>query len=260
MSGPFVILALLMLCGAALVIALPLRRAATLARTDASAALPWRWPTIWLVTGLAAMTAGTYGVVGEPAALLIAQASAASSSNKEDVAATSQAAQVAQAAQQQGPAGQPPDASAGIGQAQIEAMVQRLAQRLQTQPQDPAGWRMLAKSYETLGRFDDAVRAYQQLLRLQEPDPDLLTDYAVTLGMSRGQTLAGEPEAVIDQALKLNPRHVQALALSGGAAFEQGDHARAVVQWQKLLALIPKDAPMRASIERNVAKAKGLGG
>lgn len=257
MSAPFVILALLMLGGAALVIALPLRRAARVHGTDADAALSWRWPTIWLVTGLAAMAAGTYGVVGEPAALLIAQVGAGLPPSEQDVATAAPAQQ-----REEGPSNQPPEAGAGtgIGQAQIEAMVQRLAQRLQTQPQDPAGWRMLAKSYETLGRFDDAVRAYQQLFSLQAPDPDLLTDYAVTLGMSRGQTLAGEPEAVINQALKIDPRHVQALALSGSAAFEQGDYPRAVSQWQKLLAIVPKDAPMRASIERNVEKAKGLGG
>ena len=137
-------------------------------------------------------------------------------------------------------------------------MVQRLAQRLQNQPNDPDGWRMLIKSYETMGRLDDAVQAYQRLLTVAPPDPDLLTDYAVTLGMSRGQSLAGEPEALLKRALKLDPRHVQALALSGRAAFEQGDYRRAVVQWQTLLALLPPDAPLRASIEADTDKARAL--
>lgn len=117
---------------------------------------------------------------------------------------------------------------------------------------------MLAKSYETLGRFDDAVKAYKKVLTLEAPDPDLLTDYAVTLGMSKGQTLAGEPEVLIDEALKIDPNHVQALALSGSAAFEAGDYKRAVAQWQKLLSLVPADAEVRAGIERNVEKAQAL--
>lgn len=142
--------------------------------------------------------------------------------------------------------------------AQIEGMVARLAQRLQSQPDDVAGWRMLAKSYETLERFPQAVAAYQRLLTLQTPDADLLTDYAVTLGMSHGQTLIGEPEAIINQALKLDPRHVQALALSGSAAFEARQYARAKAQWTKILNLIPQDAEIRASIEANIDKAQSL--
>lgn len=145
-----------------------------------------------------------------------------------------------------------------IGPAQIEGMVAGLAQRLQANPQDPEGWRMLARSYETLRRFPEAVGAYQQLIALRAPDADLLTDYAVALGMSLNQTLVGEPEAVLYRALELDPRHVQALALSGSAAMERNDPAHAVEQWQKLLALVPPGAEMRSSIEANIAKAQAL--
>lgn len=62
----------------------------------------------------------------------------------------------------------------------------------------------------------------------------------------------------INEALKLNPNHVQALALSGSAAFERRDYARAVAQWKKLVGLISQDSEMRGSIEKNVAKAEGL--
>ncbi|HEX5786370.1 MAG TPA: tetratricopeptide repeat protein [Burkholderiaceae bacterium] len=141
---------------------------------------------------------------------------------------------------------------------QIEGMVARLATRLQNQPEDPAGWRMLAKSYETLGRFPQAVDAYQRLFALQPPDADLLTDYAVVLGMATGRTLVGEPEAWLNEALKLDPTHVQALALSGSAAFERHDYAHAVAQWQRLLSQTVVDDATRASIEGQIARAQSL--
>ena len=199
---------------------------------------PKRWAAVWLVTGLGFAGIGLYAQVGNLSAL------APQAEAQQD---TTQAAP--QAARQAG---------GEVGQAQIEAMVNRLAQRLQAQPNDAAGWRMLAKSYETLGRFDQAVLAYQRLLTLQQPDPDLLTDYAVTLGMSKDQTLVGEPEALINQALALNPQHIQALALSGSAAFEKRDYAQAMAQWRKLLSLVPADADVRPSIEANLAKAQSL--
>jgi cytochrome c-type biogenesis protein CcmH len=235
MNIPFLILFAGLLIVASLFVVTPLWRvnAPSTARAPVP---PKRWAGIYLSTALVFVSVALYIVVGNPRAVdhVVSQPTSPEQT------------------------GQTPEA--GVSQAQIEAMVARLAARLQTQPNDPQGWRMLAKSYETLGRFDQAVQAYQKLLSLQAPDADLLTDYAVTLGMSKGQTLAGEPEAIINQALKLAPRHIQALALSGSAAFEQRQYKRAVAQWQKLLALIPQDADMRASIERNVEKAKSLGG
>lgn len=237
MNLAFLSLSLALLVVASSFVIWPLWRAQPAQDHDRALASPKRWPAIWLVTLLTLGTAGLYLMVGEPAALTASPLPAVS--RTEGAPAS-------------------PVAQGGVGPAQIAAMVQRLEQRLQTQPNDPKGWRMLIKSYETMGHFDDAVLAYKRLLAIAPPDPDVLTDYAVTLGMSKGQTLAGEPEALLEQALKLDPKHVQALALSGSAAFEQRDYKRAVAQWQKLLALVPPDAQVRPSIEANVEKARAL--
>lgn len=211
---------------------------------------PQRGRAIGVMAVLVLLTAVLYAAVGAPQAIGDPRAVAGASPLPQ------QGAQEDAKVDASG-AGAPP-AQPAMTQAQIEGMVSRLAQRLQTQPADPDGWRMLARSYETLGRFDEAVQAYQRLLGLQPADADLLTDYAVTLGMSQGQTLVGAPEQVIQQALKLNPEHIQALALAGSAAFEKRDYGQAITQWRKLLALIPAQADMRASIERNIAQAESL--
>lgn len=229
----FVILSIVLFAGAAAFVVVPLWRAAPSNIKD-SAEPPRRWMAVWLGTALAFATVLLYLVVGEPAAL--------SFKSESDVSAST--------ATQTGAANVPPE--------QIEAMVARLAQRLQKQPQDPDGWRMLAKSYETLGRFQMAVSAYRHLFALEPPNADLLSEYAVTLGMSLDHSLVGDPEEAINQALKLEPHHVQALALSGSAAFEREDYARAMAQWRKLLAVIPQDADMRVTIESNLAKAESL--
>jgi cytochrome c-type biogenesis protein CcmH len=145
-----------------------------------------------------------------------------------------------------------------VGPAQIQAMVQRLSERLRKQPDDEAGWRMLARSYETLRRFDDAAQAYQQLERRAPKDAALLTDHAVVLAMSQGERLSGEPERLIDRALALEPGNVQALALSGSAAFERADYARAVTQWRHILATAPAEPAITGPIEANIRRAEGL--
>jgi cytochrome c-type biogenesis protein CcmH len=150
------------------------------------------------------------------------------------------------------------DAAAAIGPAQVEAMVNRLAERLKNEPEDVDGWRMLAHSYETLRRFDAALDAYRHLLALEPNNPDVLTDAAVALGMSLNQDLSGEPERLIDRALALNPDHVQALALKGSAAYERGDYAQAIPPWKKILAMVPQESSMARSIAASVAKAEAF--
>ena len=147
---------------------------------------------------------------------------------------------------------------ASIGPTQIDAMVNKLADKLKANPDDANGWRKLARSYETLQRFDAAVDAYKHLLALEPDNPDVLTDYAVTLAMSLNQSLSGEPERLIDRALAIDPNHVQALALSGSAAYERGEYAKAIGPWKKILAMVPADADIAQSITASVSKAEAL--
>lgn len=147
-------------------------------------------------------------------------------------------------------------AAAGVGPAQIEQMVAGLAARLAKQPDDAAGWRMLARSSETLRRFDQAADAYRHLLALEPDNADVMVDYAVVLGMTMNSSLAGEPEALLARALEIDPNHLQALALSGCAAMERGDVANAVKPWKKILALVPADSDIGRSITASITKAR----
>ncbi|WP_290867100.1 tetratricopeptide repeat protein [Aquabacterium sp.] len=207
---------------------------------------PRKGLAVGLSVSLLALSALLYAAVGQPQGLLVSPGAHPPETE-------------VQAPAQSSPGGAPPVAAGGgMTQAQIEGMVARLAAKLEKAPQDEQGWRMLARSYETLGRFPDAVAAYEQILKLVPVDADLLMDYAVALGMAEGRTLVGKPEVVIAQALKLSPEHPQALALSGSVAYEKHDYKTAIAQWEKLLTLVPPDADMRASIQANVAKARSL--
>ncbi len=157
-------------------------------------------------------------------------------------------------------ASQPPFAEAAAGGAvtaeQIEGMVARLAEKLKSTPDDVNGWRMLARSYETLRRFDQAADAYQQLLKLTPDDSEVMVDHAVTLAMSSGQSLSGEPERIINRALQIDPGNLQALALAGSAAFERADYANAIKAWQQILALTPPGSDTARSIASSLDKAR----
>lgn len=138
----------------------------------------------------------------------------------------------------------------------IQQMVQRLADRLKGAPNDPDGWALLARAYEQLGRPQDALPAYEQLERLRPDDAQVLSQHAVTLAMVKGEGLAGEPEALLRRAIKLDPRHVPTLALLGSAAVERDDVPAAIGYWRRVLAEVPADGDIATSVRDNIARAE----
>jgi cytochrome c-type biogenesis protein CcmH len=143
-----------------------------------------------------------------------------------------------------------------LGQQQIIAMVERLAERLQENPNDGGGWLMLAKSYGVIGRFPESAAAYGRAITLLPPDAQVLADFADTVAMAQGRSLQGEPEKIVRRALEVDPRNIKALALSGTIAFERRDYNAAIGEWRKILALVPEDSAAATGIQGSIRDAE----
>ncbi|MEN8218605.1 MAG: c-type cytochrome biogenesis protein CcmI [Pseudomonadota bacterium] len=144
-----------------------------------------------------------------------------------------------------------------------DEMVNKLAARLQQEPNNKEGWYMLARSYTALKRYDDAARAYNKLLALVgDQDPQLLTDFASVLVLSNEGQFAGQPTILLKAALDLDPNHQTALWLSGFAAVQKNDYNVAIEHWQRLLQQIPpENVQARQNLEAQIANARHqLGG
>lgn len=127
-------------------------------------------------------------------------------------------------------------------QEQLAELVSGMAEQLKSRPDDVAGWTMLARSYASMGDFGAAAETYRRLIAIEHNNPDLLVDFADVLAMSRGKSMQGEPEQLVQQALRLDPDNVKALSLSGSTAFERHDYPAAVSQWKKILPLVAADS------------------
>lgn len=154
----------------------------------------------------------------------------------------------------------PAESAHSVTAEQIEQMVAKLAQRLESSPEDPEGWTMLGRSYAALGRFKEAAAAYQQAVKRVPANPQLLADYADALGMAQGRSLKGEPSRLIARALAVDPDHFKSLALAGTAAFEARDYPAAVKYWERLAQKIPPDSEFAQSIAGSLAEARELAG
>ncbi len=157
------------------------------------------------------------------------------------------------------------DVGHGAADVQVEAMVEGLAQRLRAQPEDVPGWVMLARSYETLERYDAAAQAYAQALlaaRRGQMDASvqaqLLADRADALGSAQGGDLQGAAGEAIAEALRLQPDQHKALALAGSAAVRQGDFPLAATHWRALLAQLEPGSDIALRVQDDLLKLETL--
>ena len=142
---------------------------------------------------------------------------------------------------------------------QIDGMVQKLAERMQANPDDMQGWLMLARSYKALGRFDEAVNAYGKAEKVVVESPDLLASYAEAMAMANGKGLQGKPVKLIEMALKLDPKHGHSLFLAGAAAMEAGDNKKGIAYWEALLPQVEPGSEIDQMLRGGIEKMKAGG-
>src|SRR5258706_11782963 len=135
-------------------------------------------------------------------------------------------------------------------------MVESLARKVRERPDDAKGWALLARSMAALGRFQESADAYEHLAKLQPNDPDVLADWADSLGMAQGRTLLGRPREIVEKALAIDPAHQKALALAATAAMDAGDFAGALTYWQRVAATMPPGSPDAAQVEQIIAEVR----
>ena len=144
--------------------------------------------------------------------------------------------------------------------AAIGTLVERLAERLKNSPDDGNSWMLLARSHVALGQYPEAVSAFEKAAKLVKNDSSLLADYADAMAVAQGRNLAGKPEDLIQQALRINPSDNKALYLAGTAAFNRKDYKNAIQYWEKLRAVLPANSNTEKDIALGITEAKALSG
>lgn len=146
---------------------------------------------------------------------------------------------------------------------QFLQMVDALAERLKTNPQDAEGWVMLARAYQITGRIPESVAAFEKASALRPDDANLIAGHADALAMVQG-SLSGKPFELIVKALKIDPKNQTALALAATAAMENGQFDESIALWRRLAAVVEPGSRDRQAVEQaieqvqQVALAKGV--
>lgn len=139
----------------------------------------------------------------------------------------------------------------------IAAVRQRLAER----PDDLQGWLLLGRAQKTLENFAEAHEAFSKALELAPDSPDVMVESAEAQVLaSPDKRFEGEPLQRLHAALALDPNHQRGLWLLGVAQVQAGDNTAAIATWEKLLTLLPPDAPVRQTLQRNLDQIRAESG
>lgn len=173
-------------------------------------------------------------------------------------------ARPAAAAGAAGPSREQMDAAQQMSDAErtemIRGMVDRLAQRLEENPDDAEGWLRLARAREVLGETDAAREALRRAVALQPGRVEARVALAFSLAgpaVKSRDPLPPEAVAEFREVLAIEPQHAQALWFVGRGAYEAGDKAGAGRYWNSLLALLPPDSPEARELSQRI-KSLGL--
>jgi tetratricopeptide (TPR) repeat protein len=104
-------------------------------------------------------------------------------------------------------------------------------------PEMLAGMLSAARQSLMEGRYQEAIAAYQAVLKRDERNVDAMTHLALIVAMGGHADAALE---TFDKALKINPDYAPALLYRGQVLYEvKRDYAGAITAWQRFVALAP---------------------
>ncbi|MFN3958983.1 MAG: c-type cytochrome biogenesis protein CcmI [Parvularculaceae bacterium] len=142
--------------------------------------------------------------------------------------------------------------SAGQSVGSVDEMIEKLRARLEENPEDDDGWRMLGWSYFNMARFRDAADAYKRACDLQPRNASYQSAYGEALVMSAAGFVTAEAKRAFDAAISVDPAEPRARYFRGLALDQAGDAAGAISAWIEMVNTAPADAEWASDLTRRI--------
>jgi cytochrome c-type biogenesis protein CcmH len=141
----------------------------------------------------------------------------------------------------------------------IATLIGQVEAHLVAHPDDGRGFEVIAPVYMRLGRYDDALRARSEAMRLLGETPERLLNLAEASMAAAGGAVSREAADEIAKALAAEPENPKARYFQALALEQDGRTAEAIAALKALLADTPADAPWRATTKARLARLEPPG-
>ncbi len=139
----------------------------------------------------------------------------------------------------------------------INILIARAENHLAQNPDDGAGWEVLAPIYMRNGRVEEAVAAYDSAVRLLGPTPARLGGYAEALITLSGGLVTTEAQAALRRSLAIDPNDPRSEYYLALGLKQEGKKDEALAAFNRLIAGSPADAPWVPLVKQHVAELSG---
>lgn len=142
--------------------------------------------------------------------------------------------------------------------AQITDLISRVEAQLKTTPNDGRGWEVIAPIYLRMKRYDPAAYAFSQSIRLNGETPQRLMGFAEADMLSNKGIVSDAVKKAAERIIALEPARVEPKIWLALSKEQGGDINGAIVDYEKLLASAPADAPWREPVQQQITKLQHL--
>ncbi|MFZ3336890.1 MAG: c-type cytochrome biogenesis protein CcmI [Xanthobacteraceae bacterium] len=149
-------------------------------------------------------------------------------------------------------------ANSGPGHQSIEGLVSQVEAHLASNPNDGAGWEVLAPVYLRMGRADDAVAAWRKAIVLNGDSPARESALGEALVGAANGIVTGEAKQAFQKAVAGDPHDAKAGYYLGLADEQDGNSAAAAAKWRTLLAQASPDAPWTGFVREALARVTAV--
>lgn len=133
--------------------------------------------------------------------------------------------------------------------------------RLREHPDDAQGWEVLAPVYMKQQRYDEAARAYANVLRLSGESPERVAGFAEALVLANNGVVVPDARKAYQRLLALAPDRPEPRFWLALAKEQDGDLAGSIADLEAMLKSAPATAPWRSLVESKLADLRtGLSG
>jgi cytochrome c-type biogenesis protein CcmH len=138
--------------------------------------------------------------------------------------------------------------------ADMNVLVEELADRMRQNPDSTEGWVLLARSYRQLGRLAETAAAYRRALAQGINDPLVFAEFGEVLVALNEGAVTPEARDVFRITLRENRDEPRARFYLGLAEAQDGDVRSAIAIWRDLTATSPADAPWTAMVREQMGE------
>ncbi|MEA2880020.1 MAG: cytochrome c-type biosis protein CcmH [Hyphomicrobiales bacterium] len=135
----------------------------------------------------------------------------------------------------------------------LDTLVAQVEDHLAKNPEDGRGWEVVGPVYMRLGRFEDAVKARRNALRINGSSADREADLGESLMAAANGVVTDEAKAAFERALVADTKNPKARFFLGVAAYQDGQGASAAAIWRDMLKDARPDSPWVGTVREALA-------